>query len=419
MPSEGAVPDEGLRVETRLAVLGRGGHRTGRPLNVPIIPASNFRASASGGAGREYARDDGTPGWEALEELVGDLEGGPAVCFSSGMAAIAAVLDLLPVGARVVVPRDSYTALRGLLEDGAAAGGRWLLRTVDMTRADELAAAVRDADLVWLETPSNPLLEVVDIAEVAAMAAEFGALVAVDNTFATPLLQAPLELGANFVVHSATKFIGGHSDLLLGAVVCRRPDDQARLVRRREVAGAVPGALECFLALRGARTLALRLRQAQDSAGELAGRLQAHPAVSKVRYRASLSTPTMPAPPVRCAGSERCSASRSATPTRRTPSAPTSRSSRTPPASVVSSQPSNGGRSYPAKIMSPLVCSASVSAVNTSRTCGPISPPRWTPPDSPPAVVPVTDRLLPADEVPRPLGARRTWPAERGSGLCP
>ena len=246
--------------------------------------ASNFRAPSHGAIGREHSRDDGTPGWDALEELIGDLEGGPAVCFSSGMGAIAAVLELPPVGARVVVPRDSYTGLRGLLEDGAAAGGRWQLRTVDVTDADELAAAVAEADLVWLETPSNPLLEVVDIAGVTAMAEASGALVAVDNTFATPLLQNPLSLGADFVVHSATTFIGGHSDLLLGAVVCRRPEDRARLVRRREVAGATPGALEVFLALRGAPTLAVRLRRAQATTGELARRLAAHPAVTRVRY---------------------------------------------------------------------------------------------------------------------------------------
>src|SRR4051794_35636975 len=281
MQDESAQP---LRVETRLAVLGRGSPLPGQPLNVPIVPASNFRAASSGAAGREYSRDDGTPGWEAVEELIGNIEGGPAVCFSSGMAAIAAVLELLPGGARVVAPRDSYTGLRALLEDGATAGGRWTFCTVDVTHADELAAAVREADLVWLETPSNPLLDVVDIAEVAAAAAAVGALVAVDNTFATPLLQSPLELGADFVAHSATKFIGGHSDLLLGAVVCRRPDDRAHLVRRREVAGATPGALEAFLALRGARTLAVRLRQAQETAGELARRLAAHPAVVRVRY---------------------------------------------------------------------------------------------------------------------------------------
>lgn len=276
--------DARLRVETRLAVLGRGEASPGRPLNVPLVPASNFRAAPSGSAGREYSRDDGTPGWEALEQLIGDLEGGPAVSFASGMAAITAVLELLPVGARVVAPRDSYTGLRGLLGDGAAAGGRWDVRIVDMTSAEELLDAVREADLVWLETPSNPMLHLVDLVEVTSAAKAAGALVAVDNTFATPLLQNPLELGADFVVHSATKFIGGHSDLLLGLAVCRQPADHARLVRRREVAGATPGALECFLALRGARTLAVRLRQAQETAETLARRLAAHPAVDRVRY---------------------------------------------------------------------------------------------------------------------------------------
>jgi cystathionine gamma-synthase len=195
------------------------------------------------------------------------------------------------VGARVVVPRDSYTGLRGLLDDGAASGGRWSVRTIDMTRGDELRDAVRGADLVWLETPSNPMLHLVDIAAVTAAATAAGTLVAVDNTFATPLGQNPLALGADYVVHSATKFIGGHSDLLLGVVVGRTPAEHERLVRRREVAGATPGALECFLALRGARALAVRLRQAQESAGELARRLAGHPVVSNVRYPGLLAHP--------------------------------------------------------------------------------------------------------------------------------
>ena len=282
---------ERWRVETRLAVLGRGAHRPGEPLNVPIVLASNFRAAPAGGVGREYARDDGTPGWEALEQLVSDLEGGPAVCFSSGMAAIAAVLELLPVGARVVVPQDSYTGLRGLLEDGVAAGGRWTLDTIDMSGSGALLAAIQGADLLWLETPSNPMLHLIDIAEICAAARVAGALVAVDNTFATPLLQNPLKLGADFVVHSATKFIGGHSDLLLGVVVTRTAEDHDRLVRRREVSGGTPGALECFLALRGARTLALRLYQSQATAGELARRLGTHPAVFDIRYPGLSSHP--------------------------------------------------------------------------------------------------------------------------------
>ncbi|MFP4148913.1 MAG: trans-sulfuration enzyme family protein [Nitriliruptoraceae bacterium] len=269
-------------IETRLTALGRGRAEAGAPLNVPIVPASTFRAGAEG-AQRAYARDDGTAGWEAFEELVGDLEGGQAVCFSSGMGAIAAVLDLLPVGSRVVVPADSYTGVRALLQDGAAAGGRWQVRTVDMTDTAALEAAVGDADLVWLETPSNPMLHLVDIAAVCSVAAG-GPLVVVDSTFATPLLQSPLQLGADLVVHSATKLIGGHSDLLLGVTVSHRKELVAQLRRRRVVAGATPGALECFLALRGARTLALRLRQAQENAATLAHRLARHEAVHAVRY---------------------------------------------------------------------------------------------------------------------------------------
>jgi cystathionine gamma-synthase len=272
-----------LRVETQLTSLGRGAHRPGAPQNVPIVLASSFLADTEGPRGREYARDDATPGWEALEELVGALEGGHAVSFSSGMAAIAAALELQPGGARVVVPRDSYGGTRGLLADGAARG-RWQVTTVDVTDEAALLDAVTAADLVWLETPSNPLLEVVDIAAVVDAARAAGATVVADNTFATPLLQRPLALGADLVVHSATKALGGHSDLLLGVVVARTEEDRDALVRRRSLAGATPGALECFLALRGARTLALRLRAAEANAHELARRCRAHPAVQRVRY---------------------------------------------------------------------------------------------------------------------------------------
>lgn len=272
------------RPQTALITAGRPADEPGQPLNVPIVLASNFRSDPSGLSGsREYSRDAGTPGWEALEEIVGELEGGEAVAFGSGMGAAAAVLDLVPAGARVVAPADCYTGIHGLLADGQQQG-RWQAELVDITDTDAAVAAARGADLVWLESPTNPLLEIADLRALCSAARDGGGLVAVDNTFATPLLQRPLSLGAHIAVHSATKFMGGHSDLLLGVAVASSPGLAERLHRRREVAGSVPGALETFLVLRGLRTMWLRLEQGQRSAGELARRLADHPAVTGVRY---------------------------------------------------------------------------------------------------------------------------------------
>ncbi len=272
------------RAQTALIAAGRPADEPGQPLNVPIVLASNFRAGGQDGTGgREYSRGDGTPGWEALEEVIGELEGGDAVAFGSGMGAIAAIVDLLPAGARVMAPTDCYAGVHALLADGQQQG-RWHVDLVDITDTAAATAAARHADLVWLESPTNPLLDIADLPALCTAARDGGALVAVDNTFATPLLQQPIALGADFVVHSATKFLGGHSDLLLGLAVAGTPALGERLRRRREVAGAVPGALETFLVLRGLRTLALRLEQGQRSAGELARRLAGHPAVSRVRY---------------------------------------------------------------------------------------------------------------------------------------
>jgi cystathionine gamma-synthase len=267
-----------------------------------VVLASNFRAVPGGpsdevggaapsrpgsvtvdGRGREYSRDDGTPGWEALEAVLGELEGGRATAFASGMAAAAAVFDLLPTGARVVAPTDCYTGVRALLAHGQRLG-RWSVELVDVADTAAATAAAGRADLMWLESPTNPLLQVADLAAVCTAAKPAGARVAVDNTFATPLLQRPLDLGADIVMHSATKFLGGHSDLLLGITVAADPVLAAALRHGRELAGATPGALEVYLALRGIRTLAVRLDWAQRSAQELARRLAEHPAVSRVRY---------------------------------------------------------------------------------------------------------------------------------------
>jgi cystathionine gamma-synthase len=278
----------GMRPETAVIWAGRPRHAASDPLNVPVVLASNFHASttaaASTGEGiRSYARTDATPTWEALETAVGQVEGGHAVAFSSGMAAIAAVLDLLPAGGRIVAPRDCYFGVGELLADGQQQG-RWAVDRVDLTDTAGVQAAVAGADLLWLETPSNPLLDVADLPALCAAGRDAGAVVGVDNTFATPLLQQPLALGADLVVHSATKFIGGHSDLLSGITVARERDLAGRLRHRRGLSGAIPGALEAFLALRGLRTLALRLDRGQRNAGELARRLDGHPAVGRVRY---------------------------------------------------------------------------------------------------------------------------------------
>ncbi len=220
----------GIKPESWLVSAGRASE-PGAPLNVPPVPASNFIL----GSGRGYSRDDGTPTWEALEEIVGGLEAGRAVSFASGMAAIAAVFDQLPAGALVVLPDDCYLGTAGLAAAGAERG-RWTVRrvAVDDTAAWIDACAV--ADLIWLESPSNPLLIVADLEAICAAPRKPGAIVAVDNTFATPLNQQPLDFGATVSVQSATKFIGGHSDLLAGVVTTRDDALWHALRKSRELA---------------------------------------------------------------------------------------------------------------------------------------------------------------------------------------
>ena len=267
---------EGLRPETWAITAGRP-NGPGAPLNVPMTPASTYLH----GGERLYARNEGAEAWTAFEELLGGWEGGEAIAFASGMAACAAVTRLLPDGAHVVLGDDCYQGVTRLFEEGAATHG-WRLERLPVDHPGWVERA--DADLRWLESPSNPLLEVADLEAICATPRATVGLVVVDNTFATPLLQRPLTLGADVVVHSATKLIGGHSDLLLGAAVATDSGLAARLREQRTLSGATPGTLECFLALRGARTLPLRLRQGQDSAAKLARRLADHPAVGQVRY---------------------------------------------------------------------------------------------------------------------------------------
>jgi cystathionine gamma-synthase len=275
----------GLRPETVAISAGRPARIPDGPLNVPITPASALQAGGVSG----YARD-GHPPWAALEEVIGALEGGRALTFSSGMAAATAAIGLFAAGAVIVAPTVAYMDVRRSLARLRDAG-RAEVRFVDITDTDAVMAACDGADVLWLESPSNPLLGIADVPYLCGAARERGMLCVVDNTFATPLLQRPLELGADVVVHSATKAIGGHADLLLGAAVVADDGHLAALREARELGGAIPGALESFLCLRGVRTLPLRLERAQHNASVLAERLSDHPDVIEVRYPGLASHP--------------------------------------------------------------------------------------------------------------------------------
>jgi cystathionine gamma-synthase len=265
--------------------LGRPAAVADGPLNVPITPASALQAGGASG----YARDGHAP-WAALEEVIGALEDGRALAFSSGMATATAAIGLFGAGAVVVAPTVAYMDVRRSLLR-LQETGRAEVRLVDITDTDAVLAACDGADVLWLESPTNPLLGIADLPRLCAAARERGMLCVVDNTFATPLLQRPLELGADVVVHSATKAMGGHSDLLLGVVVAADDTHFAALREARELGGATPGALESYLCLRGLRTLPLRLERAQHNAGVLAERLSEHPDVSEVRYPGLASHP--------------------------------------------------------------------------------------------------------------------------------
>ncbi len=266
---------------TWLIAAGRP-HDVGGPLNTPIVPASNFTL-ATGGSGRAYTRDDATPAWEAFETIVGGLEGGHAVAFASGMAAAAAIFAQLPTGAHVVLPTDCYAGVVGLVQDGVASRG-WRCTRLSARDTAAWRDAAQGADMLWVESPTNPLLEITDLPTLCAMPRKIGSLLVVDNTLATPLNQKPLAMGADAVMHSATKFMAGHSDAMAGVAVARDPATATRLRHFREIYGGVPGALEMFLATRGMRTLGLRVAAAQTNAMRVARHLTTLQDISIVRY---------------------------------------------------------------------------------------------------------------------------------------
>lgn len=259
---------------------GRPARVPGAPMNPSITLSTTYVHDTEMAYGR-----DGNSGWSALEAALGALDDGRAVTFATGLAAATSIADLVPSGGVVVLPSTPYYGVTNLFTR-MQAHGRLTIRTVDPDDTDAVIDATDGADMVWMESISNPLMVVADVPAIVAAARAHGAISVVDATFATPLRQRPLTLGADIVLHSATKFIGGHSDLLLGAAVCRSDEHASLLATFRHDHGSIPGGIEPFLALRGLRTLAVRLDKSEANAAELARRLATHPMVTRVHYPA-------------------------------------------------------------------------------------------------------------------------------------
>jgi cystathionine gamma-synthase len=285
-----SVAFEQTAFETRAVHVGSAPDPATGAVVPPIYQTATFAQEAAGRhQGYDYART-ANPTRDGLEACLASLEGvapggpGGALCFGSGMAATSTVLQTLAPGDHLVLSADVYGGTHRVAARVFAGWGLGL-SVVDMTSLDALKQALRaETRLVWVETPTNPLLGVVDVAGAAELAHAAGALCAVDNTFATPFLQRPLDLGADLVVHSTTKYLGGHSDVVGGALVTRLPElyEQARFLQN--AVGAVPGPMDCWLVLRGLKTLALRMRAHCHNAMRVASFLAGRPEVAEVRY---------------------------------------------------------------------------------------------------------------------------------------
>lgn len=276
-----------MRIETVAVHAGHTPDATTGAVTPPIHLSTTFEREADGQyrAGFVYSRY-ANPNRTALEECLAQLEGGVgAACFSSGSAATAAILQSLEAGAHVIAPDDAYFGTTKLMRD---IFGPWKLdmSLVDMTDPRCVEAALRvTTRLIWVETPSNPLLNVVDIARIAEIAHSRSAVCVVDNTWASPVLQQPLALGADVAMHATTKYLGGHSDVLGGALVWRNDGPLAQRLRSIQTSvGAVPSPFECWLTLRGIRTLPWRMRAHSANAERLAQYLTSHRRIEAVHY---------------------------------------------------------------------------------------------------------------------------------------
>ena len=278
-----------MKIETRAVHAGRHIDPASGAVTPPIHLSTTFERSPAGDypRGYSYARED-NPNRHALEECLASLEGGNhAICFSSGLAVATALVQGLEPGDHIIAPDDVYWGLRKVIGE---LFGKWGLETsyVDMTNIDDFHAALRPTTrLVWIETPSNPLMKVTDLTSIAALARLSGPniLTVCDGTFATPVLQQPLDCGIDMVAHSTTKYIGGHSDVIGGALIARHENylfERARQSQR--YGGSVPSPFDCWLTLRGINTLPWRVRAQSENAMRVANFLNEHRAVERVHY---------------------------------------------------------------------------------------------------------------------------------------
>lgn len=279
-----------MRLETLAIHAGRVVDENTGAVAMPLHTSTTFERALDGSfaSGFHYVRE-ANPNRNAFEACIAALEGGgEAIAFASGMAAISATLEahIEADRARIVLPDDMYYGVRSLIAE-TDLGRKCEFVTVDMTDLEQVRAVIVQgpATLVWVETPSNPLINIVDIEAISKLAHAAGAVVVVDNTWATPILQRPFALGADVIVHSATKYIGGHSDVMLGVVVLRAGAAKANCIRAiQQHKGGVPSPFDCWMALRGVQTLPLRMAAHSANALAVAKALSALPGVEKVLY---------------------------------------------------------------------------------------------------------------------------------------
>ena len=267
---------------------------TAAAIATPIFLSTTFARDADGSypKGHMYSRNS-NPNRDALEKGLAVLEGGAkAFAFGSGLAAVSAVFQCMKSGDHVLMPAVGYYASMKLAEEIMGSWGLQMTQ-VDMEDLEAMKAAIQpNTKLIWVETPANPLLGISDIQAICTIAHSHGIFVGVDNTIATPILQNPISLGADIVMHATTKYIGGHSDVLGGAIIMREENDwSARLKRVQILMGATQNPLDCYLLARGLKTLPLRMREHSASALTLAQRLEKHIAIEKVHYPGLISHP--------------------------------------------------------------------------------------------------------------------------------